>query len=141
MEQMRENQRKLLGRRIRSLRTIKGWSQQQLGEKADVNYKFVGEIERGRQNPSFDTLLKIASALGVELSELFRFEHEVLGRKEVETQIRPILKDMPEESLRQVLMLLQTVHPFRYKREWFTTLIFDPLRPAEFRPSRKYLLI
>ena len=31
----------LLGRRIRSLRNLKGWTQQKLGEEADVNYKFL----------------------------------------------------------------------------------------------------
>ena len=64
----------LLGSRIRSLRNLKGWTQQQLGEQADVNYKFVGEIERGQQNASFEILVKIAAALGVELPELFRFD-------------------------------------------------------------------
>ena len=113
MKEPRENQRELLGRRIRSLRTAKGWSQQELGEKADVNYKFVGEIERGRQNPSLDILSKIAGALEIDLSELFRFEHEVLSRREIESQVKAILKDISDDALRQVLMILRSVHPFR----------------------------
>ena len=113
MKEPRENQRELLGRRIRSLRAIKGWTQQELGEKADVNYKFVGEIERGRQNPSLDILSKIAGGLEIDLSELFRFEHEVLSRKEIETQIKSLLKAMPDDALRQVLLILRAVHPFR----------------------------
>ena len=112
MKEPRENPRELLGRRIRSLRTAKGLTQQELGGRAEVNYKFLGEIERGRQNPSFDVLLRIASALEVDLAEVFRFEHEVLDRKEIEAQIRSILKDMPDDALCQVLMLLRAIHPF-----------------------------
>lgn len=36
-------------------------TQEELGSKADISYKFIGEVERGQQNPSFDTLDKIAA--------------------------------------------------------------------------------
>lgn len=103
----------LLGRRIRTLRTTKGWTQQQLGDQADVNYKFVGEIERGQQNPSFNTLAKIAVALEVEIIELFRFEQEVPNRKEIESQIKFLIKNIPEDALRQVFSMLRSLYPFR----------------------------
>ena len=72
MDKSNEDIRALLGRRIRTLRNIKGWTQQELGNQADINYKFLGEIERGLQNPSFNILVKIANALEVELPEFFR---------------------------------------------------------------------
>lgn len=103
----------LLGRRIRSLRNMKGWTQQELGEQADVNYKFVGEIERGQQNPSFAVLVKIAAALEVELPELFRFESEELSRKEVEREIAHIVKSIRDEDLRRMLSVLRVLYPVR----------------------------
>lgn len=109
----------LLGRRIRTLRTIKGWTQQELGNTADVNYKFIGEIERGQQNPSINILAKIASALEVDLLELFRFEHEISNRKEIEKRIIGNLKSIPDQDLRQILLLLRTLYPIsppRYHR-------------------------
>lgn len=45
-----------------------------MGERADLSYKFVGEIERGAVNPSLDSLRKIANALNVEIAELFLTE-------------------------------------------------------------------
>ncbi|MBW1690779.1 MAG: helix-turn-helix transcriptional regulator [Deltaproteobacteria bacterium] len=111
MEKSWENTKILLGRRIRSLRNVKGWTQQELGDRADINYKFLGEIERGQQNPSFNILVKIAMALGVNLPELFRFEHEISDRKEIETQIQQILKTIPDDTLRQILLLLQVLYP------------------------------
>lgn len=113
MKKLDENARVLLGRRIRSLRSMKGWTQQELGERADINYKFLGEIERGQQNPSFEILVKIAAALGVKLPELFRFEHAILDRKKIEGQIRQIIKSIPDEDLRQMLSVLQILYPIR----------------------------
>lgn len=93
------------------MRNIKGWSQQELGNRSDTNYKFLGEIERGQQNPSFNILVKLAMALEVNLPELFRFEHEILDRKETETRIQQILKTIPDDNLRQILLLLQVLYP------------------------------
>jgi len=111
MKKSYENAAILLGRRIRSLRESKGWTQQELGTQADVNYKFVGEIERGQQNPSLNVLVKIASALEVDLPDLLRFEHEASDRKEIESQIEKVLKTMPDTDLRQVLLVLRTLYP------------------------------
>ena len=113
MEKSQEDTTVLLGRRIRSLRSVKGWTQQELGNRADINYKFLGEIERGQKNPSFGVLVKIATALEVELPELFRFEHEISDRNELEARIRQILKTIPDDALRQILMLLRVLYPVR----------------------------
>lgn len=113
MEKSKVDVKALLGRRIRSLRNMKGWTQQELGEQADVNYKFVGEIERGQQNPSFAVLVKIAAALEVELPELFRFESEELSRKEVEREIAHIVKSIRDEDLRRMLSVLRVLYPVR----------------------------
>ncbi|MFC1863820.1 helix-turn-helix domain-containing protein [Thermodesulfobacteriota bacterium] len=111
MKKTLKNVEILLGRRIRSLRNLKGLTQQELGERADINYKFLGEIERSQQNPSFNILVKIANALGVELQELFRFDHEFLDRQKVEARIGQLLKNIPDEDLRKILLLLQTLYP------------------------------
>jgi transcriptional regulator with XRE-family HTH domain len=111
MKTIDENTQILLGRRIRSLRNMKDWTQQKLGEEADINYKFLGEIERGLQNPSFNVLVKIASALGVDLPELFRFEQEIIDRKEIERRIKQAIKTLPDDKLHQILMIMRTLYP------------------------------
>ncbi len=45
-------------------------SQEKLAEKADLSYKYVGEVERGYVNISLDSLLRIARALKVKLRDL-----------------------------------------------------------------------
>jgi len=58
------------GATVRSLREGRGWSQELLAEKADLNRSFLGEVERGKVIPSLATAAKLAEALGFKLSSL-----------------------------------------------------------------------
>lgn len=58
---------------VRSLREAKGWSQEELAERADLNRSYVGEIERGIAMPSLGTISKLA--LGLELKPSSLLEH------------------------------------------------------------------
>lgn len=109
MKNQIENERLLLGRRIRNLRNTKGWTQEELGRRADLSYKFIGEIERGQQNPSLDTIVKIAAAMKVELLELFHFEQETVDKTAIENRIDRIMKAMPDEDMRRLLMVLRVL--------------------------------
>lgn len=58
-----------LGSRIRTVRQSRGITQEQLAEKVDISTNFMSLIENGR-NMSVETLVKIASALGVTVDYL-----------------------------------------------------------------------
>ncbi|MBI2833019.1 MAG: helix-turn-helix transcriptional regulator [Acidobacteria bacterium] len=60
-----------IGERLRALRLERGLTQEQLGERADLSYKFIGEVERGDANPTVGTLDMLATALGVTIAEFF----------------------------------------------------------------------
>jgi transcriptional regulator with XRE-family HTH domain len=60
-----------LGRKVRDFRLSSNMSQAALADKADTRRAQISEIERGKANPTLDTLLKIATALAVQLNELF----------------------------------------------------------------------
>jgi transcriptional regulator with XRE-family HTH domain len=64
----------LFGRRVHALRDLRKLTQEELGERASISGKFVGQIERGTGNPSLATIARLAQALGIELPELVRFE-------------------------------------------------------------------
>lgn len=55
---------------VRHLREDRGWSQELLAEKADLNRSYLGEVERGRVMPSLATAGKLATALDIPLSGL-----------------------------------------------------------------------
>lgn len=67
------NLRTLFGKKLRFLRSQKGYTQEKLAESASVSVDFVSNIERGINAPSFETLEKIAAALSVSYSDLFDF--------------------------------------------------------------------
>ena len=56
---------------IRHYRELKGWTQAQLAIQADSSNGMIGNIESGHSKPSFDNIVKIASALGVHPADLF----------------------------------------------------------------------
>ena len=55
---------------------MKGWTQSELAAKADVSHKHLGELERGRGNPSLKSIQGLARALGLPLNDLFDMELE-----------------------------------------------------------------
>ena len=61
-----------IGNRIRQLRVKKGLSQEKLAELSELNTSYIGQVERGEKNPSVDTVYRIASALQVDLPDLFK---------------------------------------------------------------------
>jgi transcriptional regulator with XRE-family HTH domain len=60
-----------LGQRIRELRTDQGYSQEGFADKCGVHRTFMGTVERGESNLSFQNIAKVAGTLGVPLSTLF----------------------------------------------------------------------
>lgn len=62
---------KVLGDRIRLIRTERGFSIEELAEKADINTTHLGRIERGETIPKLDSIEKIINALEVSFEELF----------------------------------------------------------------------
>src|SRR5919202_1482169 len=60
-----------VGRKVRMLRTLKGWSQTKLAEEIGVGQDTISAIERGEHEPRASTLRKLANGLGVDIAELF----------------------------------------------------------------------
>ena len=63
-----QENRKEIGRRIRSTRRSKEMTVQHLAKKAKVSTGYLSEVERGLSAVSVDKLRSIASALGVDLN-------------------------------------------------------------------------
>lgn len=60
------------GRRLKELRTQKKLTQEDIAYKAEVTVYYISKMERGLANPSLETLVKIASALNISLSDLVK---------------------------------------------------------------------
>ncbi len=60
-----------IGKRVKELRLNKGLSQFELNIDSDLSKNQLGRIERGENNFSVVTLLKIAKALDVSIKDFF----------------------------------------------------------------------
>lgn len=84
-------------------------TQEQLGDKAGVNYKYLGAIERGEKNPATDNLAKIAGALNVKLHELLIFEHEIEDIQLLKKKIDDLLKNASIKELKTIYRVIEAI--------------------------------
>jgi len=61
-----------VGIRIREVREIVKMSQKDLAYAADLDRSYIASVENGKRNISIVNLEKVANALGLTLSELFK---------------------------------------------------------------------
>ncbi|MCB9800567.1 MAG: helix-turn-helix transcriptional regulator [Pseudomonadales bacterium] len=61
------------GKHLRQLREAKGWTQEELADKAGMHFTYIGQIERGLRNPSLINLERLARALGINAGKLLPF--------------------------------------------------------------------
>ena len=59
------------GRRVRELRTSKGYSQEAFADACGLDRTYVGGIERGERNLALRNIERIAVALSLSISDLF----------------------------------------------------------------------
>lgn len=60
----------LLGERIREKRKSLGLTQEGLADRAGIDRSYIGGVERGERNLTFNVLCEICSALGCDIATL-----------------------------------------------------------------------
>lgn len=99
-----------MGRQVKALRQEKGLTQAKLAERAEVGMKYVGEIERGRTNPTVGLMWRLSGALRVDVFELFLFsvpDNDQDSRLRV--QLVRLLKDRRGRELERVAQILRLI--------------------------------
>ena len=99
----------LIGKRIRTLRIAKGYTQEGLSEKADLNISYIGQVERAERNISINTLEKIMEALAVSPNELFQFPSEMDNDKKLEL-IESLKVILTKRSSKEVELVYRMVN-------------------------------
>jgi putative transcriptional regulator len=61
--------------RVRELRTERGWSQTELGERLGVSRQTVNAIENERYDPSLPLAFVIARAFALPIEQIFIEDH------------------------------------------------------------------
>jgi transcriptional regulator with XRE-family HTH domain len=63
----------LLGKRIQHLRIKRGMTQERLAEEAKISVQHLSKVENGKEKPSFDLLMRIATILDYRVGDLITF--------------------------------------------------------------------
>lgn len=59
------------GRKLKRIRKNIGFTQEDLADKTRLSTTFIGLLEIGKRRPSIKTLQKIATALKIDVKDLF----------------------------------------------------------------------
>jgi transcriptional regulator with XRE-family HTH domain len=112
-----EDIKKLVGEQIRRLRKYKGFSQEELGARAELHYTYVGAVERGEKNCSIESLNKIAQGLDINIGELFSFNAEKDEAKIKKEMLKRFKRRSPEiiEILSELIKILESQSPRKHQ--------------------------
>lgn len=69
---MPEDSLEFLGRHIRAERVRCNLTQQELADQSGLAVKTIQDIEKGRKNPSYETLSRLIERLGISANVLFQ---------------------------------------------------------------------
>ncbi len=99
---------KQLGQRIRYYRRLKNLTQEDLGEQANVSYKYIGEIERGRKKASIIVIYRLSCALQVSMTDLVSFSRfQCSSHQKCMQSIIRFLENKNTEELKRAFNLLK----------------------------------
>ncbi|WP_395541035.1 helix-turn-helix domain-containing protein [Neotabrizicola sp. sgz301269] len=64
--------RSRVSKNVQRIRREKNLSQEELAHRADIHQTYLSGVENGKRNPSILVVERIANALGVDISEIFK---------------------------------------------------------------------
>jgi transcriptional regulator with XRE-family HTH domain len=104
-----QSQSKLFGKRVRAIRRAAKITQEDAAERAQLNAKYLGEIERGEKRPSFDAIVALAKALHVSPALLFQFDREDGDERALRKKIETLVNKSSTEQLQQAYRVLKAL--------------------------------
>lgn len=98
-----------LGKRIQLLRRRAGLTQEQLAERTGLSLKHLGELERGRANPTFSSLENLASSLDVPLVAMLDFEHEGMAPERIREELELMIGSATDNDLKIIYRIVRAL--------------------------------
>lgn len=103
---------------LRSARTERGWSLRQLGAQADVDYTWIGHLEKGDfEVPDPRNLARVAYALGLNIADIYM--EAGYPAQPALPSVRPYLRakyGMPEEAAAEVERYINIINAREQRR-------------------------
>jgi len=101
------NEAELFGQLLRATRKSQKMSLADLAEKVDKSAKYLGRLERGESQASFDLIIALANAMSVSPSAFFDFEIVQADQKVVKEQLRRLLQRQDGRQLLKAYRVLK----------------------------------
>ena len=96
---------KLFSKKLKMLRNKRKLTLEKLSEMANISPNHLSKLEASNTNPSFGLISKLATALDVELKELFNFD-ELKPPSFIKDEFKKLMKCSSDEHLK----LLYKIH-------------------------------
>ena len=99
----------IFGKKIKSIRRARDITQEKLADLSGLSLQYIGEIERGRRNPSLTSIEQLSKALDIPMAELFSLEEFRLSREELRTILVRQIESADEDRLRIFFSMAQVI--------------------------------
>ena len=96
--------RKAFGKRMRELRSRRGWTQEQMAEYTSLSSDTIRRLEHGKFNPSLDTMGKIAAGLELPLPSLLEDQLDEAD------ELAVFIRHLPRPQRSMALALIYALH-------------------------------
>ena len=101
-----KNIKKLFGKKLKYLRTEKGFTQEQFAELIDMSSRALSAIECGQNFVTANSIEKICSALKTTPKNLFDFDYQTTNKKEIKKDLIQII-NKNEKHLNTIYNIVQ----------------------------------
>ena len=108
---MTRTQPRLIGAALRRARTVKGLTQAELGELAEVAPETLSRIERNKLSASLDLARRLAQALGVTIDDLLKKPSaaKTPTLRPAEARLVALVRDLDEPQVHEAVRALKTL--------------------------------
>ena len=101
--------------RIKTIRKLRGLTQEQLAQRVDRTVFAISQLERGRSLPSFETLERLSVALEVPVKEFFDDGTDAVGTNSHRLHLTTVLADrvrmMADSDIETTLRMIEAMWP------------------------------
>lgn len=113
----------IIGKRIKHIRTKKGISQEALAASANIATNYIGQIERGKRNPTISVLENISNVLEVSVQELLNENYKDIY--------------LPLDSSSELSEIIFLLESFSHEQLHNTKLIIEQIAEIANKTSKK----
>jgi transcriptional regulator with XRE-family HTH domain len=100
--------KQIIGARIKEIRARNRINKERLAERMGINPKYLSSIERGKENPSLNTLIKLSESLEVDLGEIFSLL-QIEDPAKRKSLIISLLDDADSEQLKIIFKIISAI--------------------------------